>query len=106
MAIKPNIKKILLSIRNANLDADDIQYLSQELKHAKDSLAYSVKGTLRVGTMVRWSSTKRHMPPTISGRVTAIKPKYVYISAAGWGNWKVPAHMLTVVEDKNRSQSA
>lgn len=95
MAMNPKLKTVLMGIRTANFTNDELDYIVQELKAARGSIAMDVRSQLKLGTRVSWETRKRGYPPVLFGTVEAIKPKYVHIRTTG-GGWRVPANMLKI----------
>jgi hypothetical protein len=65
------------------------------VKFARSRLANVTKWSLKVGSEVKFTSSKTGI--TMQGKVTKIAIKYVTVSTAQ-GLWRVPANMLTVAE--------
>lgn len=73
----------------------DLDSMIDAVKYARSQLARSTKFSLRIGTKVKWTSTKNPWGET--GTVTKIAQKYVTVNT-GTTMWRVPANMLEVVE--------
>jgi small-conductance mechanosensitive channel len=69
---------------------DAIQWNRAQLRKA-------IKNTLKVGDNVNFTSSKTGQ--NVTGMVTKIAIKYVTVRTVN-GLWKVPANMLTLVEDR------
>ena len=68
------------------------------VKWNRTNLAKQIKRSIAIGDNVSFTSSKTGR--TMVGTVTKIAIKYVTVSVPGWGSWKVPANMLTLVEDQ------
>jgi len=66
------------------------------VKWNRDQLAKQIKRSIGVGDNVEFTSNKTGR--LMRGVVTKVAIKYVTVSVPGWGSWKVPANMLSVVE--------
>jgi uncharacterized protein YwbE len=66
------------------------------VKYARSRLAQATKWSLRVGDNVQFTSSKTGR--LTRGFVTKIAIKYVTVDT-GMGQWRVPANMLTKVDD-------
>jgi len=67
------------------------------VKWARASLAKSVKNSLSIGDNVNFTSSKTGV--NVTGVVVKIAIKYVTVKTVQ-GLWRVPASMLSLVEDK------
>ena len=67
------------------------------VKWARASLAKSVKNSLSIGDTVNFTSSKTGV--NVTGVVMKIAIKYVTVKTVQ-GVWRVPASMLSLVEDK------
>ena len=77
---------------NENLDA-----MIMAVKYARSQLGQKTKWSLRIGDNVNFTSTKTGQ--NFTGVVMKIAIKYVTVRTVQ-GLWKVPASMLTKIEDK------
>jgi len=66
------------------------------VKWNRDQLAKQIKRSIGRGDNVEFTSSKTGR--VMRGLVTKVAIKYVTVSVPGWGSWKVPANMLSVVE--------
>ena len=66
------------------------------VKWNRDQLAKQIKRSIVRGDNVEFTSSKTGR--VMRGFVNKVAIKYVTVSVPGWGSWKVPANMLTVVE--------
>jgi hypothetical protein len=67
------------------------------VKYARSRLTQQTKASLMCGDTVKFTSTKNGM--TYTGTVTKIAIKYVTVRTP-LGAWRVPANMLSKVEDE------
>ena len=91
-----DIKQINTAIITGNFTNDQLGSIIDAVKFARARLGQMNKRALTIGTNVNFTSTKTGVNYT--GVVTKIAIKYVTVRTVG-GLWKVPASMLTVVED-------
>ncbi len=92
-----NISQINTAIIQGEFTNMQLNSIADAVKFARVRLAESTKRGLRLGDNVQFTSTKTGM--TMTGFVTKIAIKYVTVKTLG-GLWRVPANMLTLVEDK------
>ena len=91
-----NITQIRNGIMHGNLSDQDLTAVIDAVKYARRNLQRQVTSSLMVGDNVNFTSTKQGR--NITGVVMKIAIKYVTVRTAT-GNWRVPANMLTRVED-------
>ena len=91
-----NIQAINSAIITGNLNNDELMSVIDAVKFARSRLAQATKYSLRVGDNVNFTSSKTGQNYT--GIVTKIAIKYVTVKTIA-GLWKVPANMLSKVED-------
>jgi len=84
-------------IEHGQLNDQDLNSVITAVKYARRHLQRKVTSSLMVGDNVEFTSSKTGR--TMVGTVTKIAIKYVTVSVPGWGSWKVPANMLTKIED-------
>jgi hypothetical protein len=75
----------------------ELMSMIDAVKWRRATLAKLTKASLAVGDSVTFTSTKTGM--NMTGFVTKIAIKYVTVKTLG-GLWRVPANMLTKVEDE------
>lgn len=75
----------------------ELSSMIDAIKWNRAQLGKQVKRSLSVGDSVNFTSTKTGM--NVTGIVTKIAIKYVTVKTVN-GLWRVPANMLTVVEDR------
>ena len=92
-----DIKQINQAIMFGNLTNVELMSVIDAVKWARASLTQQSKRALRIGDSVNFTSTKQGM--NVTGIVTKIAIKYVTVKTAT-GLWRVPANMLTKVEDQ------
>ena len=83
-------------IENGQLNDQDLNSVIAAVKYARRHLQRQVTSSLMVGDRVTFTSSRSGQ--TMTGKVTKIAIKYVTVSCT-MGNWRVPANMLTRVED-------
>lgn len=91
-----NIQAINSAIITGNLNNDELMSVIDAVKFARSRLAQATKYSLRVGDNVNFTSSKTGQNYT--GIVTKIAIKYVTVKTIA-GLWRVPANMLTKIED-------
>ena len=91
-----DLRNILVDIRNGDLNNDDLNLIIEAVKFARKQLAQTAKRDLKIGDNVNFTSTKTGQ--NVTGMVTKIAIKYVTVRTVN-GLWRVPANMLTRVED-------
>jgi small-conductance mechanosensitive channel len=92
-----DIKQINQAIMFGNLTNVELVSVIDAVKWARASLTQQSKRSLRIGDSVNFTSTKQGM--NVTGLVMKIAIKYVTVKTAT-GLWRVPANMLTKVEDQ------
>lgn len=92
----PNIKEINQAIMFGNFDHAELTSIQDAIKWARTSLAKRVKSSIMLGDRVQFNNTKTGR--VMQGTVNKIAIKYVTVSTAQ-GLWKVPASMLSHVEE-------
>jgi hypothetical protein len=91
-----NIKDINTAIMFGDWDNTELMSMIDAVKWKRATLAKLTKASLMLGDNVNFTSSKTGM--NITGVVTKIAIKYVTVRTAQ-GLWKVPANMLTKVEE-------
>lgn len=91
-----DIGTINSAIIRGRFSNDDLVSIIEAVKYARSRLARATKASLAVGDSVNFTSSKTGQ--NVTGIVTKIAIKYVTVKTPN-GLWKVPANMLTVVED-------
>ena len=92
-----NIMQINTEILQSNFTNDQLTSIVDAVKFARARLTERNKRSLRIGDTVNWNSTRSGH--NVTGVVMKIAIKFVTVRTAA-GLWKVPANMLTLVEDR------
>jgi hypothetical protein len=92
-----NIDRINSAIIQGNLTNDELNTVIEAVKFARSRLGRQTKASLMTGDSVSFTNSKTGT--TMTGFVTKIAIKYVTVKTLG-GLWRVPANMLSKVEDK------
>ena len=74
----------------------ELSSMIDAVKWNRDHLAKQIKRSIGRGDNVEFTSSKTGR--LMRGSVTKVAIKYVTVSVPGWGSWKVPANMLTLVD--------
>lgn len=93
-----NVKQINTALITGTFTNDELTSVIDAVKFARSRLAQATKFSLKVGDNVNFTSSKTGM--NMTGFVTKIAIKYVTVKTLG-GLWRVPANMLTKVDDKD-----
>ena len=91
-----NIQAINTAIVTGSWTNMELQSMVDAVKFARSRLAQTTKWTLKIGDNVNFTSSKTGQNYT--GVVTKIAIKYVTVKTIT-GLWRVPANMLTKVEE-------
>ena len=91
-----NVQDINTALITGSFTNDQLSSVIDAVKFARSRLARATKVSLRVGDNVNFTSSKTGQ--NITGIVTKIAIKYVTVKTHT-GLWRVPANMLTKVED-------
>ena len=92
-----NITQINTEILQSNFTNDQLSSIIDAVKFARARLTDMNKRSLRIGDNVNFNSTK--MGRNVTGVVMKIAIKFVTVRTST-GLWRVPANMLTLVEDR------
>jgi small-conductance mechanosensitive channel len=92
-----DIKAINSAIITGVWTNDQLSSMIDAIKFARARLTETTKRGLRLGDNVNFTSSKNGQ--NVTGVVMKIAIKYVTVRTVQ-GLWRVPANMLTVVEDK------
>ena len=92
-----NISQINTAIIQGTWTNDQLTSIIDAVKFARARLTEQSKRSLRIGDNVNFTSSKTGQNYT--GLVTKIAIKFVTVRTAQ-GLWKVPANMLTKIEDR------
>jgi len=93
-----NIKEINTAIIHGTFTNDELTSILDAVKFAKTLLGTKNKMMLRIGDNVNFTSSKTGQ--NVTGLVTKDAIKFVTVKTVN-GLWRVPANMLTVIEDQN-----
>ena len=91
------IQEINSAIMFSDLTNTELSSIIDAVKWRRATLAKLTKASLAVGDNVNFTSSKTGM--NVTGVVMKIAIKYVTVKTAQ-GLWRVPAHMLTLVEEE------
>lgn len=91
-----NITQINTAIMHGNLTNDELTSVIDAVKYARARLTREIKRGLAVGDNVNFDSTK--LGRNVTGVITKIAIKYITVRTVN-GLWRVPANMLTRIED-------
>ena len=91
------VQEINTAIIQGTLSNDELSSVIDAVKFARSRLSQLTKFSLRVGDNVNFNSAKQGR--NVTGVVMKIAIKYVTVKTAT-GLWRVPANMLTKVDDK------
>ncbi len=92
-----NIQTINTAIINGTWANEDLLSMMDAIKFKRKLLTERTKATLAIGDNVNFTSTRTGQ--NVTGVVIKIAIKYVTVRTIQ-GLWKVPANMLTKVEDE------
>jgi len=91
-----DIRQVNSAIMFGNWTDTELRSMIDAVKFNRAQLGKSVKRSLSIGDSVNFTSSKTGQ--NVTGIVVKIAIKYVTVKTVQ-GLWKVPANMLTVVED-------
>ena len=77
-----------------NMNNDELNQVVEAIKMQRTWLAKTTARALAVGDWVEFAARGR----IVTGKVTKINPKTVIVNEVGYGNWKVTASLLKVVD--------
>ncbi len=92
-----SIQTVTAEILQGNFTNDQLSSIIDSVKYARSKLTRHTIRSLQVGDNVNFNSAKQGR--NVTGVVTKIAIKYVTVRTAT-GLWRVPANMLTLVEDE------
>ena len=92
-----SIQTVNAEILQGNFTNYQLNSIIDAVKFARARLTERNKRSLRIGDNVNFNSTKQGR--NVTGVVMKIAIKYVTVQTSA-GLWRVPANMLTVVEDE------
>jgi hypothetical protein len=91
-----SIKEVNQAIMLQTWTNTELSSMIDAVKWARERLSKQVKRSITLGDNVEFTSSKSGR--LMRGHVTKIAIKYVTVNT-GLGLWRVPANMLTVVEE-------
>jgi small-conductance mechanosensitive channel len=92
-----SIQTVTAEILQGNFTNDQLSSIIDSVKYARSKLTRHTIRSLQVGDNVNFNSAKQGR--NVTGVVTKIAIKYVTVSTVS-GLWRVPANMLSVIEDE------
>ena len=92
-----SIKEVNSAIMLQSWTNTELSSMIDAVKWNRESLSKQIKRSITLGANVEFTSSKSGR--LMRGHVTKIAIKYVTVNT-GLGLWKVPANMLTVIEEK------
>lgn len=92
-----SIQTVNAEILTGNFTNDQLSSIIDAVKFARARLTEQTKRSLRIGDNVNFNSTKQGR--NVTGVVVKIAIKFVTVRTAT-GLWRVPANMLSLVEDR------
>jgi small-conductance mechanosensitive channel len=92
-----SIQTVNAEILTGNFTNDQLSSIIDAVKFARARLTEQTKRSLRIGDNVNFNSVKQGR--NVTGVVVKIAIKFVTVRTAT-GLWRVPANMLTLVEDR------
>jgi hypothetical protein len=93
-----SIQTVTAEILQGNFTNDQLSSIIDSVKYARSKLNRHTIRSLQVGDNVNFNSAKQGR--NVTGVVTKIAIKYVTVRSVS-GLWRVPANMLSVIEDEN-----
>jgi hypothetical protein len=92
-----DIKQINQAIMFSDLSNDELTSVIDAVKWKRATIAKLTKASLRIGDNVNFTSSKTGQ--NVTGVVVKIAIKFVTVKTIQ-GAWRVPANMLTKIEDR------
>lgn len=92
-----DIKQINSAIMFGTWTNTELSSMIDAVKWARSQLTRDIKNTLKIGDNVNFTSSKTGR--NMTGHVVKVAIKYVTVRTID-GMWRVPANMLTVIEDR------
>lgn len=92
-----SIQTVNAEILAGNFTNDQLTSIIDSVKYARSKLTQHTIRSLQVGDNVNFDSVK--LGRNVTGVVIKIAIKYVTVKTVS-GLWRVPANMLTLVEDR------
>lgn len=95
-----NVQEINRAIMFGDLTDSELTAVVQAVRFARSNLQKRIKQSLQIGDNVEFTANKTGR--RMRGFVTKVAIKYVTVNT-GAGLWRVPANMLTKVQDFNEA---
>jgi len=92
-----SIKEVNQAIMMQSWTNTELSSMIDAVKWNRESLSKQIKRSITLGANVEFTSHKTGR--LMRGHVTKIAIKYVTVNT-GLGLWRVPANMLTVIEER------
>jgi len=92
-----SIQTVTAEILQGNFTNDQLSSIIDSVKYARSKLTRHTIRSLQVGDNVNFNSVK--IGRNVTGVVVKIAIKFVTVKTVS-GLWRVPANMLTVIEDE------
>jgi len=92
-----SIKEVNQAIMLQSWTNTELSSMIDAVKWARERLSKQIKRSITVGDNVEFTSNKSGR--LMRGHVTKVAIKYVTVNT-GMGLWRVPANMLTLVEEQ------
>jgi hypothetical protein len=92
-----SIKEVNQAIMLQSWTNTELSSMIDAVKWSRERLSKQIKRSISVGDNVEFTSSKSGR--LMRGFVTKVAIKYVTVNT-GMGLWKVPANMLTLVEER------
>jgi len=99
-----NITQINTAILQGTFTNTQLSSIIDAVKFARARLAEHTKRSLRLGDAVKFTETRSGLG--VTGNVTKIAIKYVTVKTPTGYLWRVPANMLTLVEEEWTPENA
>lgn len=90
------VEQIVQAIEHSGLSNEDLNRVIEAVKYARRQQQRASIRALQLGDNVQFASNK--LGRVVTGHVTKIAIKYVTVRTIT-GSWRVPANMLTKIED-------
>jgi len=89
------IQQVNKTIMFGNFTNDELNSIGDAIKFARAQIANQNKREMRVGTLVKFTSSRSGM--VITGTVKKVNRKFIIVNETNkLSNWRVPANMLEV----------
>ena len=93
-----DIKQINQAIMFSDLSNDELMSVIDAVKWKRATIAKLTKASLRIGDNVNFTSSKTGL--NVTGVVVKIAIKYVTVKTRDSRQWRVPANMLTKIDEQ------